>query len=320
MTISLRADPSGNFGSILINGTEAIRVNPNGIPAMSIGFTPSGNIAANNVQAALQEVDTETQAGLATKVSKSGDTMTGTLNFNITGGTDWKAGAVKNFSLLCQTQSGEAIDSLQTALGLFYNPTQVWAGPRIDFYRGNSAENGRMALRGSAIEGYADIMLKGSPGNNSNAVQFWHGSGTGRAAFILGQIYPGQHHSFLCTVGDTQTFDLRSTGVGYAPGGWQTGSDRKLKDNITPISDALYKLGQISGNTFTRNDLNDAEMAGVIAQEVQVVLPEAVTSLNEQHLAVDYNGVTALLVEAVKELSTKLDAAVAEIAALKAAK
>lgn len=48
--------------------------------ATRVPFTPAGNIAANNVQAALQEVDTETQAGLNTKVSKSGDTMTGQLN------------------------------------------------------------------------------------------------------------------------------------------------------------------------------------------------------------------------------------------------
>ena len=45
--------------TILINGTEAIRVNPNGIPASSIGFTPSGNIAASNVQAALQGLSPE---------------------------------------------------------------------------------------------------------------------------------------------------------------------------------------------------------------------------------------------------------------------
>ena len=54
MTISLKADASGNFGSILINGTEAVRVNPGGIPASSTAFTPAGNIAATNVQAAFR--------------------------------------------------------------------------------------------------------------------------------------------------------------------------------------------------------------------------------------------------------------------------
>lgn len=80
MTIALKADPSGSFGSILINGTEAVRVNANGIPASSMAFTPSGNIAATNVQAAIQELDTETQVGLATKLSTSGGTMTGQIN------------------------------------------------------------------------------------------------------------------------------------------------------------------------------------------------------------------------------------------------
>jgi hypothetical protein len=79
-------------------------------------------------------------------------------------------------------------------------------------------------------------------------------------------------------------------------------SDARLKDNIKTIPNALSKLSQIRGVTYTRNDLEDKERsyAGVIAQELEVVLPEAVIN-TEDAKAVDYNATIALLIEAVKE-------------------
>ena len=78
-------------------------------------------------------------------------------------------------------------------------------------------------------------------------------------------------------------------------------SDRRVKDNIKVIPDALEKVSKLTGNTYTRNDLDGKPSAGVIAQEVQEVLPEAVTE-TEGRLQVAHNGVIGLLVEAVKEL------------------
>ena len=86
-------------------------------------------------------------------------------------------------------------------------------------------------------------------------------------------------------------------------------SDARLKDNITPIDDPLAKVISISGNTYDWNNESGKEGkdVGVIAQEIEQVLPEAVTTRKNGYLAVDYDKVVPLLVEAIKELSGKVD-------------
>ena len=86
-------------------------------------------------------------------------------------------------------------------------------------------------------------------------------------------------------------------------------SDERLKDNITPIDDPLAKVLSISGNTFDWNDKSDKEGSdvGVIAQEILKVLPEAVTTRDNGYLAVRYEKLVPLLIEAIKELSAKVE-------------
>ena len=85
-------------------------------------------------------------------------------------------------------------------------------------------------------------------------------------------------------------------------------SDQRLKDNVVKIDDPLAKVLSISGNTYDWNKESGKEGhdVGVIAQEVMEVLPEAVTTRDNGYLAVDYQKIVPLLVEAVKELSQKV--------------
>ena len=88
-------------------------------------------------------------------------------------------------------------------------------------------------------------------------------------------------------------------------------SDERLKDNITPIEDPLAKVVSISGNTFDWNDKSKKRGTdtGLIAQEVEALeLPGLVVTRDNGYLAVDYHKVVPLLVEAIKELSGKVDA------------
>ena len=86
-------------------------------------------------------------------------------------------------------------------------------------------------------------------------------------------------------------------------------SDERLKDNITKIDNPLDKVLSISGNTFDWNEKSNksGHDVGLIAQEIEKVLPEAVTTRDNGYLAVDYHKVVPLLVEAVKELSDKVE-------------
>ena len=114
------------------------------------------------------------------------------------------------------------------------------------------------------------------------------------------------------TTGSTVDFDMRldcisadilnvDGGSLSVSGNVTAYSDRRLKSNIQPITSALDKVCKLSGNTFHRDDL-DMEQAGVIAQELQAVLPESVLEGDDGMLSVSQAGVVALLVEAVKEL------------------
>ena len=89
-------------------------------------------------------------------------------------------------------------------------------------------------------------------------------------------------------------------------------SDHRLKDNVLVIDSALTKVNEIGGYSFTwnkkigdhREGTNDY---GVIAQEIENILPDAVSINSQGNKTVNYNALIPLLVEAVKELSAKVD-------------
>ena len=86
---------------------------------------------------------------------------------------------------------------------------------------------------------------------------------------------------------------------------------RNLKDNITPIEDPLAKVLSISGNTFNWNDKSKFEGqgdTGVVAQEIEALgLPGIVKDQESGHKSVQYHKLVPLLIEAIKELSTKVE-------------
>ena len=92
-----------------------------------------------------------------------------------------------------------------------------------------------------------------------------------------------------------------------------------LKENINPISNALDKVSKIGGYTFDwtkehlsrfgkeDNYFNRKNDVGVMAQEIQEVLPEVVAERKDKTLAVKYDKLVPLLIESIKELKTELD-------------
>ena len=90
-------------------------------------------------------------------------------------------------------------------------------------------------------------------------------------------------------------------------------SDIRLKDNISPIKNALAKVSSISGNTFTWNEKSDDDKqgnddVGVIAQEIDTLgLPGVTTTREDGTQAVMYEKLVPLLIEAIKELKGEID-------------
>jgi hypothetical protein len=88
-------------------------------------------------------------------------------------------------------------------------------------------------------------------------------------------------------------------------------SDARLKVNVAPITNALARLDKIQGVSFEWNDFYDSLGAphkrrevGLVAQEVEAVFPELVSDWGQEgYKGIDYNRFTAILIEAIKELS-----------------
>ena len=95
-------------------------------------------------------------------------------------------------------------------------------------------------------------------------------------------------------------------------------SDERLKDNFKPLTGALEKVNKLGGYEFDWNDKQDTYEAGthsigVKAQEVQEQYPDLVVERENGYLAVDYVKMNAVLIEAVKELSAKVEALEAKL-------
>ena len=87
-------------------------------------------------------------------------------------------------------------------------------------------------------------------------------------------------------------------------------SDERLKDNLISISNPLDKIGKIGGYTFDWNDkqsIYKGHDVGVVAQEIQEVLPEVVEERESGYLAVKYEKIVPLLIEAIKEQQKQID-------------
>ena len=97
--------------------------------------------------------------------------------------------------------------------------------------------------------------------------------------------------------------DVRVSGIVTA-GDFNSTSDRKLKTNIQPIINPIEKVLQISGVSFNWKETGKATL-GVIAQEIELVLPELVSDTDPK--TVNYNGLIGLLIECVKDQQKQID-------------
>jgi hypothetical protein len=95
-----------------------------------------------------------------------------------------------------------------------------------------------------------------------------------------------------------------AAGVGAAA--YYYTSDARLKENLVPLQDSLSKVRELQGYTFNWKEGGRADV-GVVAQEVEKVFPQLVKTDAKGYKSVEYGNLVAPLIEAVKELATKVD-------------
>jgi hypothetical protein len=168
----------------------------------------------------------------------------------------------------------------------------------------NSTSEAAMRMRGGALIGpntsYGAYLRIGASG--------WTGDHS--SVFVTnGNLHLDAQPGFSLYLAWYNTSTINVGGAIVANGNITAFSDIRIKANIETIPSALDKLDQIRGVTYTRTDRDDKERryAGVIAQEIEQVLPEAIFE-NEEYKSVDYNATIGLLIQAVKELTDKVKA------------
>ena len=133
---------------------------------------------------------------------------------------------------------------------------------------------------------------------------------SGRAAIAC---YNGSYHfivrnSGAVIIGGTSDngYKLYVNGTIYATGNITANSDLTLKKNLTIIDNPTDKLMQLNGYAYQWKE-DDSHQYGVIAQEVEKILPYAVSTGNDGIKGVSYNQIIPVLIEAVKEQKAKIE-------------
>lgn len=150
-----------------------------------------------------------------------------------------------------------------------------------------------------------DLGMMKKRGANSKMV-YAHGK-----KFTVGKMSTDTSLTVAGAIVDVMSID--STGAATLTGAWTAtdfvkSSDARLKTNLVEIDSPLDKVSQLTGYTYDKElPLGGTSLeAGLIAQDIQKVLPEAVRVGEDGMLGVSYDGVVALLVNSVKELTERV--------------
>ena len=236
-------------------------------------------------------------------------------------GEDWSSGTSRSATLNFQCKD-DGTDQIMYQFGNFSDGVN-----QHKFYT-EGAERMRLDQNGVLLVGTTsalsnakltvdggDMMVQGA--NNSCGISDLL---PGYTRGDYGVVYSTANHVY---------FAVGSSYVSYINGGNGTFnvSDQRLKENVATLTGTLDKVKQLRGVSFTWKDTEERgtdTAIGLIAQEVETIYPELVddgglpkdNEGNDPYKSVNYAHLTSVLIEAIKELSTELDAAKARITTL----
>ena len=185
-------------------------------------------------------------------------------------------------------------------------------GNKLVDFNGNASAQGTTFLYNSGATSYLAANKYTLIGNHSNptntAATFYDQSGEGPTI-------SGFAVCFRTGSTPAQTGKLNSSGTFTVSGdivAYGSPSDVRLKENIKPIESALDKVSKLQGVTFnwknkSEDILDIKEDIGFIAQDVQKVLPELVRENDNGMLSMRHQGITPILLEAIKELKAEIE-------------
>jgi trimeric autotransporter adhesin len=248
---------------------------------------------------------------LFSNISGSENTAVGAqaLNVNSTGSKNTAIGF----------KAGVAFDSLTnaTAIGadvLVYTSNSLVLGKNADVGIGTNAPreqlevagDGRVFIGDGGGDSRTGVLIDGvESGNYARIVPYDYGAGVNMDLYLPSDVGIGTA---------TPSYKLEVNGGAGKPGGgsWSNASDRRLKQKVRDYSAGLADLLRIRPVRYQYNELSgydtSIEYVGVIAQELQEIAPDMVSTFTKddrEYLAVDNSAMTYMLINAVKELAAQ---------------
>jgi hypothetical protein len=241
---------------------------------------------------------------------------------------DWVIGGtgVSNHTMLSGHPNGLNVNIAPQTGGTLYHDLLFPNNTGSDYpgyqYTFPSA-NGTIALTTDLSSGATSI----------TALNSFSSSALGRLTAL--EVETSNLETFTASLSTTSNVRFGSIGVGMNASGTSgridaandvvafSTSDIRLKENIKPIENALDKISKISGNTYDwKVELKDVHGyegndVGVIAQEVEAVLPQLVQDRDNGYKAVKYDKLVALLIEGIKEQQQNIDNLTIQVEELK---
>tara|TARA_X000001382_G_scaffold98968_1_gene73350 strand:+ start:4123 stop:6030 length:1908 start_codon:yes stop_codon:yes gene_type:complete len=230
--------------------------------------------------------------------------LTFTINTDVTAGNGLTGGGTLSSSRTLAVGAGTGIDVAADAISVDVS----------DFMTNGSNNRVVTATGADAMNAEANMTFDGSTLNVSGAVYATGNIGLDSTDYIS---FSNNSHMNI-HINNSNEFRFESDGDFHADGDViaysTTVSDERLKTDIEKIENATDKISQLNGYTFTYK-ADGVKSAGVIAQEVEKVLPSAVsekvlplkTDDGVAYKTVQYDQIIGLLIESIKELKQEIN-------------
>jgi hypothetical protein len=250
----------------------------------------------------------------------------GIANQVVAGGSSGNMGINATNHLVFSTGSGAPERARINIAGKFCVGTSDGIGQITNYVTGSTITSGNVTFDSQA-KGYE--VYNANSAITDNLVGYWFSTGPHKTGIASGRTNASSGWEVdlrffvhpIDTTGLNNTYErMRLYGGGNLTINGsltQNGSlsDLTLKENIVKISNPLDKISKINGYTFTWKEnaparqhiSNIIEDAGLIAQEVEQIIPEIVRPNDDGTKALNYNGVVGLLVEVVKEQQAQIE-------------
>ncbi len=231
-----------------------------------------------------------------------------------------------NHIYLCPDETNNGTGEVRVIKG---TDNDLDSGTATELFRITNA--GKVGITEDSID--ANLHITGSPAvikmerAGVRAIRFGIPSNSGK--FIIADTDNLQSSTAVEIDSSRDVKFVESVGIGVAANGTAgrldcsndivafASSDKRLKENIKPLDNALNKLDKINGVEFDWKKLTEKEKetihgntghdVGVIAQEIEEVLPEVVQTRDNGYKAVKYEKIVPLLIEAIKELKQEIE-------------